>query len=60
MREISRRDFVTLTAAGAAATPFILEPRLTLAAGPVTAQQIVDRVKANIGAVWGADDVVTF
>ena len=60
MREISRRDFVTLTAAGAAATPFILEQRLTLAAGPVTAQQIVDRLKANIGPNWGADDVDTF
>ena len=60
MREISRRDFVTLTAAGAAVTPFILEQGLTLAAGPVTAQQIVDRIKANIGAEWGADDVDTF
>jgi putative NIF3 family GTP cyclohydrolase 1 type 2 len=60
MREISRRDFVTLTAAGAAVTPFILERQLALAAGTVTAQQIVDRVKANIGVAWGSDDVDTF
>ena len=60
MREISRRDFVTLTAAGAAVTPFILEQGLTLAAGPMTAQQIVDRIKTSIGADWGADDVDTF
>jgi putative NIF3 family GTP cyclohydrolase 1 type 2 len=60
MRDISRRDFVTLTAAGAAVTPFIFDRRLALAAGTVTAQQIVDRVKANIGVDWGSDDVDTF
>src|SRR6188508_1296047 len=60
MHDISRRDFVTLTAAGAAAAPFILEQRLTLAAGEVTAQQIVDRIKAGIGVNWGSDDVDTF
>src|SRR5262245_31530672 len=60
MRDISRRDFVTLTAAGAAVTPFILEQRQARAANPVTAQQIVDRVKANIGVDWGSDDVDTF
>jgi putative NIF3 family GTP cyclohydrolase 1 type 2 len=60
MREISRRDFVTLTAAGAAATPFILEQRLVQAAGTVTAQQIVDRVKAGIGVEWATDTVDTF
>ena len=60
MRDISRRDFVALTAAGATVTPFILEYRLAGAAGPVTAQQIVDRMKANIGVDWGNDDVDTF
>ena len=60
MRDISRRDFVTLTATGAAATPFILEQQLVLGAGTVTAQQIVDRVKASIGVEWGNDDVDTF
>ena len=60
MREISRREFVTLTAAGAAVTPFTLEQQLVQAAGTVTAQQIVDRVKAAIGVEWGNDDVDTF
>jgi putative NIF3 family GTP cyclohydrolase 1 type 2 len=59
MREISRRDFVALSAAGAAA-PLILERGLAWAAGTVTAQQIVDRIKANIGVEWGSDDVDTF
>src|SRR4051812_48275945 len=59
MRDISRRHFVALTAAGAAGTPFILERQLTGAAA-LTAQQIVDRVKANIGVDWGSDDVDTF
>src|SRR5690349_14314438 len=60
LRDISRRDFLTLTAAGAAAKPILLDQGMALAAGPVSAQQIVDRVKANIGAEWGADDVDTF
>jgi putative NIF3 family GTP cyclohydrolase 1 type 2 len=59
MRDISRRDFVTLTAAGAV-TPFLLERQSVQAAGTVTAQQIVDRVKAGIGVEWGDDDVDTF
>lgn len=59
MRGISRRDFVALSAAGAAA-PFILERDLAWAAGTLTAQQIVDRIKANIGVEWGTDDVDTF
>jgi putative NIF3 family GTP cyclohydrolase 1 type 2 len=60
MPGISRRNFVALTAAGAAAAPFILEHRLAGAPAAVTAQQLVDRVKANIGVNWGGDDVDTF
>jgi len=60
MPDISRRNFVALTAAGAAVTPFILDGRLAGAADAVTAQQIVDRVKANIGVDWTSDDVDTF
>ncbi len=59
MREISRRKFVALTAGGAAATPFVLDGGARAAAS-VTAQQIVDRIKANIGVEWGSDDVDTF
>jgi putative NIF3 family GTP cyclohydrolase 1 type 2 len=60
MRAISRRHFVALTAAGAAATPFILDHAVTRAAAGVTAQEIVDRVKKNIGVDWSSDDVDTF
>jgi putative NIF3 family GTP cyclohydrolase 1 type 2 len=59
MTGISRREFVSLTAAGAAATPFLLDGALR-AAPVVTAQEIVDRVKKNIGVDWGTDDVDTF
>jgi putative NIF3 family GTP cyclohydrolase 1 type 2 len=60
MSEISRRDFVALTAAGTIATPLLWRDSLTRAAAPLTAQQIVDRVKQSIGVDWGADDVDTF
>ena len=60
MTEISRRDFVALTAAGAAATPFLLDERVSGAPPRVTAQEIVDRMKKNIGVDWGSDDVDTF
>ena len=59
MASISRRHFVALTA-GAAATPFLLDRALTGAAAGVTAQEIVDRVKKNVGVDWSSDDVDTF
>src|SRR5262245_26835447 len=60
MTHISRRDFVALTAAGAAATPFLLNDALSGAAAAVTAQEIIDRVKKNIGVEWTGGDVDTF
>src|SRR4029453_10519043 len=75
MTSISRRDFVALTAAGAVATPLLLDDQLTHAVATesvgsripdhgsratMTAQEIVDRVKKNIGVDWGSDDVDTF
>ena len=60
MTHVSRRDFVALTAAGAAATPFLLNDALAGAAAAVTAQEIVDRVKKNIGVEWTGGDVDTF
>src|SRR3954463_6984117 len=69
MTDISRRDFVSLAAAGALASPLTLENALAFAQrGPkreggsaaVTAQEIVDRVKKNIGVEWSSDDVDTF
>src|SRR5262245_38061485 len=75
MTDISRRDFVALAAAGAAATPFLLNDEFARAAEPVssgsripdpgsrsalTAQDVVDRIKKNIGVDWGSDEVDTF
>jgi putative NIF3 family GTP cyclohydrolase 1 type 2 len=60
MNAISRRDFVAMTAAGAMVTPFKQAGRLTVASTRLTAQQIVDRIKANIGVEWRNDDVDTF
>ncbi|MEO8076633.1 MAG: hypothetical protein ABI818_09915, partial [Acidobacteriota bacterium] len=60
MQPISRRDFVLLAASGAVATPFALNPGFARAAAPVTAQEIVDRVKKHLGVDWSSDDVDTF
>src|SRR3954469_15753244 len=57
--DISRRDFIVLTGAGAVAAPFLLDDGVTASAG-MTAQEIVDRVKKNIGVEWSSDDVDTF
>ena len=57
MTAISRRDFVAVAAAGAVASPFVLGNELARA---VTAQEIVDRIKKNIGVDWSSDDVDTF
>jgi len=59
MSEMTRREFVALTVAGAAVTPLGLTG-IARAAAPVTAQEIVDRIKKNIGVDWASDDVDTF
>jgi putative NIF3 family GTP cyclohydrolase 1 type 2 len=53
---LSRRKFVALAATGVATAP--LMARTT--GGTVTAQQVVDRIKENIGVGWKADTVDTF
>ena len=58
MHRISRRDFVALAATGAAAAPFRL-PQDPPAAG-LTAQEVVDRIKRNIGVAWKDETVDTF
>jgi putative NIF3 family GTP cyclohydrolase 1 type 2 len=58
--EITRRDFVTLTAAGAIAAPFLLDSVPARGAATVTAQEIVERLKKNVGVEWSNDDVDTF
>lgn len=54
MPRLSRREFVSLTVTGAAASPFVVG-----AAAP-TAQEIVDRIKTRLGVTWQAATVDTF
>jgi putative NIF3 family GTP cyclohydrolase 1 type 2 len=58
MPRLSRREFVRLTTAGAAASPFVAQA-VAQAAAP-TAQQIVDRIKARLDVAWQATTVDTF
>lgn len=57
MSSVSRRDFVALTATGAAA--IALQPR-DASARAVTAQEIVDRIKKQIGLDWSPETIDTF
>lgn len=54
MRRISRRDFVRLGTASAAASPFVLR------AAALTAQDVVDRIRKSVGVDWQAGTVDTF
>lgn len=58
MDPISRRKFVALTATGIAAAPLGL--RALSAGGSVTAQEVVDRIRKNLGVEWKPDTVDTF
>ncbi len=58
MDRISRRKFVALTATGIAAAPLAL--RALSAGGSVTAQEVVDRIRKNLGVDWKPDSVDTF
>jgi putative NIF3 family GTP cyclohydrolase 1 type 2 len=58
MHPISRRKFVALTATGVATAPLGLMARSI--GGAVTAQEIVDRIKKNIGVEWKPETVDTF
>jgi putative NIF3 family GTP cyclohydrolase 1 type 2 len=55
MKPISRREFVTWTAAVPFATPVLLQSRTA-----PTAQEVVDRIKRAVGVAWKADTVDTF
>ena len=59
LNQLSRRDFVRLSAAVLVATPFVLEPGVMNAAAP-TAQDIVDRIRKAAGVEWKAGTVDTF
>src|SRR5437899_8025294 len=60
MSHISRREFVALTVAGAAATPFAFSDGIARAAAAVTAQDVVDRIRKNLGVEWKAETVDGF
>src|SRR5262245_53803754 len=59
MHQISRRDFVALAARGAAAAPFVF-PREAAHAAAITARDVVDRIKKNVGVDWKSETVDTF
>src|SRR5579859_6542396 len=59
MSNLSRREFLALTAA-AGTTPFLLDDATPRAAAGITAQELVDRIKKNIGVDWTSDGVDTF
>jgi hypothetical protein len=52
---ISRREFVAIAAAGAAAA---VRPRDATAAG-ITAEQIIERIKSSVGVPWNPETVDT-
>jgi putative NIF3 family GTP cyclohydrolase 1 type 2 len=54
MSRISRREFVTI----ASAAPFALSRRTGAMA--ITAQEIVDRIRKNVGVEWNTETVDTF
>jgi putative NIF3 family GTP cyclohydrolase 1 type 2 len=53
---LSRRKFVALTATGLAGTPLLARGMN----GTITAQEVVDRIRKNIGVDWKAETVDTF
>ena len=55
MKTVSRREFVTLTAAAPFAAPFVLQTRASL-----TAQEVIGRIKEKAGVEWKTDGVDTF
>ena len=60
MNPISRREFGMLAAAGAVGAPAALRYRLAAPPPPITAQEIVDRIRQKIGAEWKPETVDTF
>lgn len=58
MPKISRRDFAALAAAGAAGAPFVLSRSGQAAA--LTAADVIERIKKNVGIDWNNESVDTF
>ena len=59
MTGVSRREFVSLGAVGAAGVPFVLESTTTGAAVP-TAQAIADLIRQHVGVEWNPTTVDGF
>ena len=59
MSWISRREFLALTA-GAAAAGAAFDRRVAGAGAGPTAQEIVDRIRKNLGVDWSSNTVDTF
>jgi putative NIF3 family GTP cyclohydrolase 1 type 2 len=55
---VSRRDFVKLGAAGAAAAQWVFDPA-AVAGATVTAQDVIDRARAALGVEWKSGTVDT-
>jgi len=58
MQKIARRKFIALTATGVAATPLVARARWI--GGRVTALEVVERIKKNIGVEWKPETVDGF
>lgn len=58
MKQISRRKFVALSATGIATAPLAMKAHAL--SGRIPAQEVLDRIKKNIGVDWKADTVDTF
>lgn len=58
MKPISRRKFVALTATGIAVTPLSMKAHAL--GGKISAQEVLDRIKKDIGIDWKPDTVDTF
>jgi putative NIF3 family GTP cyclohydrolase 1 type 2 len=58
MTKVSRREFVAFAATATGAAPFVLSRDAACAA--VTAQDVVDRIKQQLGVPWKAETVDTF
>lgn len=56
MTQFSRREFVAL----AAAAPFARTQKSPSDSGPLTAQELIDRIKKSVGVEWKPDTVDTF
>ena len=59
MRTISRREFISVAATGSV-TSLRPSSRLVRARAEITAQEIVDRIRAKIGIPWKSETVDTF